>query len=375
MLSKFSVALGTFLFLSIPAHPQGGNCQPGYHNLSGVSGNADTGGPAGAFWVQDLQSMEQASGTPAVCQYTYHPAYPGNPNGYFWTGECTCTKYQCSSAPPVPPLETAPGKKSCDTEPVCSSPISLASGNTYVEQTDIRIPGLAGGLTLSRTWNSMWPATQTATQAGVFGPNWRSTYEERIFTQGDGTIKYSRSDGSFWSFASLTSGLVYSLIAPANKTTSLVFNSNANQWIVVFKNGEQRVFDGASGSLLGIVDLHGNTTQLSYDSVNRLVTVTDPASRHLYFAYANNSSFLVSTVTSDIGVSVSYAYDSQGRLIQVTEPDQSQFLMSYDGQSLIAAVTDGAGKTLESHTYDGLGRGLTSSRANGVDAVSVSYPH
>ena len=40
---------------------------------------------------------------------------------------------------------------------------------------------------------------------------------------------------------------------------------------------------------------------------------------------------------------------------------------------LITAVTDSNGKILESHTYDGLGRGLTSSRANGVEAVSVTY--
>lgn len=37
--------------------------------------------------------------------------------------------------------------------------------------------------------------------------------------------------------------------------------------------------------------------------------------------------------------------------------------MSYDG------------KLLEGHTYDPQGRGLTSTRANGVDSVTVSYPN
>jgi hypothetical protein len=41
---------------------------------------------------------------------------------------------------------------------------------------------------------------------------------------------------------------------------------------------------------------------------------------------------------------------------------------------MITTVKDSQGKILESHTYDALGRGLTSSRANGVDAVSVTYP-
>jgi YD repeat-containing protein len=61
-------------------------------------------------------------------------------------------------------------------------------------------------------------------------------------------------------------------------------------------------------------------------------------------------------------------------LAQVTKPDQTTVSFTYNSQSLITAVTDSQGKTLESHTYDSLKRGLTSSRANGVDAVTISYP-
>jgi hypothetical protein len=42
---------------------------------------------------------------------------------------------------------------------------------------------------------------------------------------------------------------------------------------------------------------------------------------------------------------------------------------------MITAVMDSAGKVLESHTYDSKGRGLTSSRAGGVEAITVSYPN
>ena len=37
--------------------------------------------------------------------------------------------------------------------------------------------------------------------------------------------------------------------------------------------------------------------------------------------------------------------------------------------NFITAVLDNSGKILESHTYDASGKGLTSSRAGGVDAV------
>jgi len=270
--------------------------------------------------------------------------------------------------------QCAPPDAAGETCPTCAAargggPISLASGNTYIVQTDVKLPGLGGGLSLVRTWNSMWPATQTAFKVGMFGPNWRSTFEERVFVGADMYYKYARSDGSFWSFG--VGGPGWSVAAPANAGATMV--AGPSYWTITFQNGEQRRFDNASGNLIAIVDRNGNTTQLSYDSGGRLTTVTDPTSRHLYFTYGGSSSFLVTAVTSDVGISLSYAYDSQGRLTTVTSPDLSTVSFQYDSNSLISAVLDSNGKILEAHTYDSSMRGLTSSRANGVDAITLSY--
>ena len=261
--------------------------------------------------------------------------------------------------PPPPPCQCA------------GSPISLASGNTYIQQTDIRLPGLSNGLGLIRTWNSMWPSTQSAFEVGIFGPNWRSNFEERVFVGSDNYVKYARGDGSFWSFGLGVGG--WNVAAPANVAANLT--SGPAYWTLTFQNGERRLFDNTSGNLVSIIDRNGNTTQLSYDAGGRLVTVTDAASRHLYFNYSSGSSFQVTSVTSDVGLSLSYAYDTQGRLTQVTEPDLSTMSFQYNSQSLISSVSDSNGKILESHTYDSVGRGLTSARANGVDAISIAYPN
>jgi len=276
-----------------------------------------------------------------------------------------CTRQKAACPPFAAITETAPG----GTCPNCGKPISLTSGNTYITQTDVRVPGLSNGLNLVRTWNSMWPLTQTAFQTGLFGLSWRSNYEERVFFGADGYYKYSRGDGSFWSFAWSGSGL--SLAAPANASATLPYNSST--YTITFQNGEKRIFNFTSGSLLSIVDRNGNATQLSYDALNRLVTVADPGGRHLYFGYANNSSYLITSVTSDVALALSYSYDSQGRLIQVTNPDQTTTTYQYDTNSRITAVTDSDGKILEAHTYDSCGRGLSSSRAGGVEALSLSY--
>ncbi len=206
----------------------------------------------------------------------------------------------------------------------------------------------------------------------MFGNNWRSTYEESVSPDSSGYLAYSRADGAFWMFGS-NGGSTWTLAAPANITAS--FTNGSTYRTITFQNGEQRRFDNNSGSLIAIIDRNGNATQLSYDGLNRLVMVTDAASRHLYFAYASDSSRLVTAITSDISLSLSYLYDSQGRLIRVTKPDQSTVAYEYDSSSMITAVKDSEGKILESHTYDGHGRGLSSSRANGVDAVTISYPN
>ncbi len=252
---------------------------------------------------------------------------------------------------------------------VAGKPIALTTGNTYIEQTDVRIPGLSGGLGLVRTWISRWPSSQSSFQVGLFGPNWRSTYEERVFLGNDGYLRYALGDGSFWSFG--LGGPGWSVVAPRNAGATIV--QGTNYWTLTLKNGEQRRFDLNSGSLIAIIDRNGNPTQLTYDGLNRLVTVTDPASRHLTFTYASNTSFLITGVSSDVGLSLSYTYDSQNRLSQVTKPDQTTVTFQYDTNSMITAVLDSNGKVLESHTYDNSHRGLTSSRAAGVEAVTVSY--
>lgn len=253
-----------------------------------------------------------------------------------------------------------------------ANPICLSTGNTFIEQSDIRIPGIGNGLTLTRTWNSI--LLSGSLSVGMFGPNWRSTYEESIYVDSDHTVAYARGDGSKWNFVYTGSSQTFRPDVPANVSASLYQGSTT--WVLTFSNGEKRTFDATTGKLLSIQDRNGNTTQLTYDSSYRLVTVTDAAGRHLYFSYATPTSYLVTGVSSDVGISLAYSYDSQGRLVQYTKPDRTTVSFQYQAQNpiLITAVLDSNGKILESHTYDSQNRGLTAASAGGVGAVTVTYP-
>jgi YD repeat-containing protein len=316
----------------------------------------------------------------AVCGDTLIP-------GSVCTTEITilavCIAPSPACAPAEAPYEDCPtcnaARNGQTPPPVGGHPINLATGNTYIRQQDLTVPGLGGGLTQVRTWNSKWPYTQTASQVGMFGPNWRSTYEERVFLGSDNYMKYARSDGSFISFAYL--GPAWLMAGgpagnPNNNVAELTkMSQNATNWTITFQDGEQRIFNATSGSLMSITDRNGNITQLTYDSLNRLVTVTDPASRTITYTYQSPTSYLVTGVSTSVGLSLSYAYDTQSRLSQVTNPDLTTLTFAYNSQSLITSVTDMNGKVLESHTYDSASRGLTSSRALGVESITLTYPN
>jgi len=80
------------------------------------------------------------------------------------------------------------------------------SGNTFIEESDVSLPGLGGGLKLRRTWNSMWAATQTTNQIGSFGLKWKSNYDERVYVGTDHFVKYATGGGDLWSFGRSSSG-------------------------------------------------------------------------------------------------------------------------------------------------------------------------
>lgn len=318
-----------------------------------------------AFVVYGIGSSRVSAQAPSSCIET----------NSFWFTDPIPAGWSCVTGEgPFMLLCTGPaavcnGKSWCPTcnqyVPTGGAPINLTNGNTYIQQTDLNIPGLGGGLKLERTWSSIWPTSQNLSPTGLFGPNWRSTFEESVFTSSS-AMQYAQSNGGYWLFN--PDGTV---AAPANVTA--ILTSGATYWTITFQNGEKREFDNTSGSLIAIIDRNGNTTHLTYDGTNRLTTVTDAAGRHLYFNYSG-SSRLVTSVTSDVGLTLTYAYDSQNRLSVVTKPDLTTISFQYNTNSLISAVLDSQGKVLESHTYDSKGRGLTSSRANGVEAVTVAYP-
>ncbi len=274
----------------------------------------------------------------------------------------------------MPPPTVNPADAGSPSCPLgCGGPINLASGNVWVSERDYSLPGLGGGLELTRSWNSQWQDAAPPSIAGMFGNSWRSTYEEQLSFQGSNTLMYWRADGSGWTFTYNSALGIYGLSSPPDERAQIATDPVTGNFNLTFADGMEKVFN-SNGQLLTIVDRNGNQVSLTYDGSNRLTTVTDAAGRTLTFNYGNaNSPNLVSSVQDATGQIAQYTYDANSNLTQVLYPDGSAFNFSYDASNMLLNVTDADGKLIEVHTYDSQHRGLTSTRADGADSVTLTY--
>jgi YD repeat-containing protein len=271
-----------------------------------------------------------------------------------------------------PPTANPPdlGRAKCIVS--CSSPINITTGNVWIEHRDYSVPGLGGGLELSRVWNSQWLNANPPNLAGMFGAGWISTYEEQLMPLGSQNLVYWRNDGSGWTFTYNSTLNSYSIASPPDERAQLVANPTGG-FTLTLPDGTQKLFN-SQNKLAAVVDRNNHQTTHAYDSTNRLTSVTSAGGTVLTFSYNDsNNPMQVTTAQDSVGTVATYTYDSSSRLTMVTYADGSKLNFSFDSNSMITSVTDSQSKLLESHTYDSQRRGLTSSRANGVDSVSLTY--
>jgi len=278
--------------------------------------------------------------------------------------------------PPQPPADMGVDCKNCHRFAVAGSPINVTDGNVWIQHRDYSVPGLGGGLELSRVWNSRWMAASPPTLEGMFGSGWRSTYEEQLALVDAGTMIYWRGDGSGWTFTYNPVLNSYLLASPPDERAQLVSNVGGG-FTLTLPNGTQKVFNGQN-LLAAVIDRSGNQTTVAYDGSNRITSVTSAGGSTLSFTYGDsNNPMQVTSVQDSVGTVATYTYDSTSRLTSVTYADGSGYNFAFDPNSppLILSVTDKQGKVIEAHTYDSqnFGRGLTSTRAYGVDSVSLTY--
>lgn len=255
---------------------------------------------------------------------------------------------------------TDDGVTSCNKN--VGGPINVTNGNMYLQQNDYQLPSVGYGISVTRTYNS------NSQRVGVFGRGWSSNYDQSIQIYSSTFIRFNAVDGRATYFTRPNTSSTFS---PIEQDFHGQIAQNGNGSFTLTTTDETSTQFDSTGKLLSLADRNVNTTTLNYDSNGLLSSVTDPFGRAL--TLTTNANGLVTSIADTMGTVATYTYGGSNELLSVTYADNSAFNFTYDGNLRLTAVTDALGNTVESHSYDGQGRAITSEKHGGVDHYSLSY--
>ena len=243
-------------------------------------------------------------------------------------------------------------------------PVSTFSGEFYNQfDADLDLGGPMA-LTFSRYYGSMLLSDGVPT--GVLGDNWRHNFEwslsntgtdVTIISDNGASIEFTK-DGALWNQTSLASQKYQ--LAEDGGTGALTLLDVRNQRFYEFS---------AAGLLTSVSDGRGNQHSLSYDGSDQLTQVTDGVGRTLTYTFSDSRLSSVSdgtrtvsfthtdnnltSSTSPLGNTTSYAYDAGGLMTSLTRPEgNTSVSQTYDETGKVTSQTDGEDNTT-SVSYDG----------------------
>ncbi|PYS73982.1 MAG: hypothetical protein DMF69_03270, partial [Acidobacteria bacterium] len=200
--------------------------------------------------------------------------------------------------------------------PSCNSgvgePVSVTTGNVYLDQTDYRLPGRGDGLEIGRSYNSKKQAS------GLFGFGWTSILDESISTYGSLLLRVNLPDGGaiYFSRASTSDAFIPRHRSPGYRD---VVKNVDNTYTLTFRDGSVHQFN-TSGKLVSFSDRNGNTNSLTYTGANP-TSLTDASGRTITFGYDGYG--LIGSMSDSTGTIATYTHSFWGRLTEVAYADGS----------------------------------------------------
>ncbi len=260
---------------------------------------------------------------------------------------------------------------SCSKSKCCASkgkPIDLATGITFVRETDIAVNGSRGVISLTRMLQSK------STQAGPFGVGSNHNYSYFLNTNAPSNaavINLVMPDRNQFPFVRQPNGTLINTTIPTLPGAVMTIVTDGTVQLR-WKDGTifrflPRGFDlgFAASTLESITDPNGNMITLVREP-NRTIRITeiiDPVGRKLALSY--DAANRITTITDPIGRMVTYTYNAQGKLETVTDPEGGVTQYNYDAQNRLIRETDARGIIVAQNTYDANGRVIEQIQADG----------
>ncbi|MBL8815478.1 MAG: RHS repeat protein, partial [Planctomyces sp.] len=253
------------------------------------------------------------------------------------------------------------GQMTTFIDPLGSTTTAVRNSNGLVTQFTLPDPDAAGPKS-APVWNFQYSSSGNLTQQSIGSDIQTWTYNS-LSRPTSHTDELSRTESSTYD----SSGNMLTHTDKLGKVTTYVNNSDGQVTSITLPDP-----DGA-GSLTSPV------TTLAYDSLGRLVTVTNPDSSTQTFTYSTADQLLTST--DELGRVTTNTYDTLDRLLTVTQPDPDGAgsltspvtTLSYNAGSLLTSVTDPKGY-VTSYAYDAVDRLTQMTRPDPDGAGSLTAP-
>ncbi|MHB8577107.1 MAG: DUF6531 domain-containing protein, partial [Dehalococcoidia bacterium] len=256
--------------------------------------------------------------------------------------------------------------------------VDVVTGATGSAHTDLALPGLAGTLAFSRAYATA-ALTETVSgpaglSVGPLGPRWTDNWQYAVWFPDASTVALQVPGGQTFSFYLGPSGYVSQAGADASFSQD---NQSGTHYTLTTAAQVRYGFSWSNGGwlLTTVTDRNQNTTTLSYDSANRLTTVTDAGGRFFSLGYSGSGSAITS-VSDSAGRTVRYGYDpTYGDLTSVTDVLGGVTGYGYTaGTHLLTQITDPLHSVVLRNSYDpgGSGKVITQTDAGG-QTVGFSY--
>ncbi|MEW1956966.1 RHS repeat-associated core domain-containing protein [Kineococcus sp. NPDC059986] len=240
------------------------------------------------------------------------------------------------------------GLESFNLTSTLTAGVNLANGNLVVRDQALtrNAPGLS--VNLDTFFNTLNTAQGSLSYGGSL-----STGQDIGLQVGTSTTTFYGPSGFTAAFTATSSG---GWTSPGGVNADLVHNSDGT-WSLTYHVSSEKLTFTAGGYLIKDVDRNGVGLTLSYDSANRLSSLTDANGQVTTFTY---SSLGLTQITDPVGRSVTIAYYSGGGVHTITDatgavttfdnsrtggldgiqtPDGNWTYFTYDGASRVTAVT------------------------------------
>jgi len=185
-----------------------------------------------------------------------------------------------------------------------------------------------------------------------WGLNWLSYIQDnpsvagsnvKLMVAGGGALSYSGYDANTGLFTP----------DPFDNVTLKRVSSNPIVYQRLLTDGGVEEFRQSNGAttaprlifLSKRTDAQGNTLTFSYDTQQRLSSITDTAGRNTTFSYGNANPLLMTAITDPFGRSAQLTYDNNGRLSSITDVIGITSSFHYNASSLIDSMTTPYGTT------------------------------